>query len=73
MTSYLYAGIFQWSLSPSFFDYNYAHGETLTASGYMYGNTSVADSVGVRPSVSLKLGTLISGGDGTVESPYVVK
>jgi hypothetical protein len=37
------------------------------------GNNNVNNTNGVRPSVSLKVGTLITGGNGTVDSPYIVE
>ena len=44
-----------------------------------YGNTcinfdnNVNTALGVRPVVSLKLGTSIEDGDGTSGSPYIIK
>ncbi|MBO5121430.1 MAG: hypothetical protein J6C28_07100, partial [Bacilli bacterium] len=70
-TSYLHTGQYQWSLSPYYFSIDYAYGFYLYSSGYLSGS-NVNNTRGVRPSVSLKLGTLISGGDGSVSTPYIV-
>ena len=39
----------------------------------LVGANHITNSEGVRPSVSLKVGTQISGGDGTSTNPYVVE
>ena len=68
-SSYLYTGQYQWSLSPYYF---------FTADAYeffVYSRLSsnvVSYTGGVRPSVSLEPGTLISSGDGSVSTPYIV-
>ncbi len=71
--NYLITGSVYWSLSPSYFGFNYAYEMGVnnfgTLGGYYVGNT-----FGLRPSVSLKLGTEFeSGGEGTALKPYVVK
>ena len=71
-TSYLHTGQNQWSLSPAFFSNVNARGFSLYSSGAL-SNDYVNPARGVRPSVSLKLGTLISGGDGSVNSPYIIE
>lgn len=71
-TSYLHTGQYQWSLSPHAFRSDYAQEFYLSSSGTL-DNYFVINASGVRPSVSLKLGTLISGGDGSVSSPYRIK
>ena len=71
-TAYLYTGEYQWSLSPCYFGINGAHEFNLGSSGYLYG-TGVADTRGVRPSVSLKPGTYATGGDGSFSTPYIVE
>ena len=71
-TSYLCTGEYQWSLSPYYFYYDCADEFTLNSSGRL-DNAYVSYPRGVRPSVSLKLGTLISGGDGSVSTPYIVE
>ena len=75
---YLYTGQYYWLLSPSYFTDNYAVGFFVLSGGslstsrvhYSYG---VVHSSGERPSVSLAPGTRITGGDGTVNSPYVIE
>ena len=71
-SGYLRTGQYYWSLSPNYFDSNYAIG-FYVASGGSLGNYRVYSSVGVRPSVSLAPGTKHSGGDGTETSPYIVE
>ena len=69
--SYLTTRSSFWLSSPYGF-----YGGNATVS-YVYddghlGDLSVDYSSGVRPSVSLKLGTSISGGNGTSDNPYIV-
>ncbi|MBO5120548.1 MAG: hypothetical protein J6C28_02530, partial [Bacilli bacterium] len=71
-TSYLHTGQYQWSLSPFYFYSHNARGFYLASSGTLFSH-DVPYTRGVRPSVSLKLGTLISGGDGSVSTPYIVE
>ena len=71
-SSYLYTGQYQWSLSPYTFASYYTRGFALYSFGYL-SSGDVNDARGVRPSVSLESGTLISSGDGSVSKPYVVK
>ncbi|MBQ3307060.1 MAG: hypothetical protein IJG68_02580 [Bacilli bacterium] len=72
---YLNSGTYYWLASPFYFYRQYAfdfvmHSSSGTLSAVF---TSVAYTYGVRPVVSLKLGTKISGGTGTSSDPYVVK
>ena len=70
---YLYTGKTYWSGSPSDFSRNLANGFYVTSSGYLY-YSYVTTTHGVRPSLSLKRGfTIVDGGEGTVEKPYVVE
>ena len=71
-TAYLHTGEYQWSLSPYLFCYNYACEFYLNSSGNLFGSY-VNNAYGVRPSVSLKPGTYVSGGDGSVSTPYIVE
>ena len=72
-TNYLHTGQVWWSLSPLYFSGDYALEFGVHASGPLYGIT-LAYSYGVRPAVSLLLGTEISkNGDGSVNSPFVVE
>ena len=66
---YLYTGSGWWPGSPCTFDYSIANGFYVRSAGGL-NHLSVNGSYGVRPSVSLKPGTKIIGGDGTVENPY---
>lgn len=62
--------IYYWSMSPYYYDYNYA-GEFHVNNGYIsYNGTNHAQ--GLRPSISLKPGTPVIRGDGTVTSPYII-
>ena len=67
--AYLYTGQYYWSLSPYNFYSNHAHGFYMHSLGSLYDN-HVRSAYGVRPSVSLAPGIMISGGDGTSEDPY---
>lgn len=68
---YLYNGQYQWSLSPSNFYYWFATGWRMNSTGNLYDNY-VTYSIGLRPVVSLKPGTMVSGGDGSSSSPYII-
>ena len=70
---YLYTGNYYWSLSTDNFSSNNA-GEFLVNSYGNLINYCVNSTIGLRPVVSLKLGTEFEdGGDGTSTKPYVVK
>ncbi len=69
-SSYLNTRESWWSLSPYSFNYNYAGEFFVSSSGDLnYGNV-VSNTGGVRPSVSLAPGILVSRGTGTSENPY---
>ena len=68
--AYLHTGQYQWSLSPSQFNTTSAN-EFGVDSSMSY--SGVNRTSGVRPSVSLKPGTYVSGGDGSVSTPYIVE
>ena len=72
-TFYLASGEYYWSLSPSYFRYNYANGFFVISYGDLdyLGNVNYAS--GLRPSVSLKPGMPVISGDGTSTSPYVIE
>ena len=61
----------QWTLTP----YSITSGNVfdVNRSGYVYSNYFADDSSEVRPSVYLTSNVSISGGDGTVNSPYTLK
>ena len=70
---YLYTGNYYWSLSPYYFYSDSAYGFNVDGYGYLYYNY-VYRAYGLRPVVSLKLGTEFEdGGEGTILKPYVVK
>ncbi len=64
---YLTIGNWYWSLSPSYFDH-VADGFILYAGEIYYDAMNFAG--GLRPAVSLKPGTPVISGEGTVSSPY---
>jgi hypothetical protein len=71
-TAYLHTGKYQWPLSPYSFSGVNAIEFYLNSSGILSYN-GVDFTRGVRPSVSLKPGTYVSGGDGSVSTPYIVE
>ena len=69
---YLYSGDYYWAGSP--IDFDGLAGETFVYSDGGLNDFYVRNSIGVRPSVSLKPGFSLTGdGDGTVTNPYVVE
>ena len=67
-SSYLVNGKYYWLLSPSYFNTKYAlvgivNNNQLSSSNY---------SAGVRPSLSLKNGTMVRSGTGTASDPYIL-
>ena len=68
---YLYTGSGFWTLSPAVSS-SYAGGLYLNPGGYLNA-LHVNDSTGIRSSVSLKPGTILSSGSGTAEDPYIVE
>jgi len=69
---YLYTSKYWWALSPIVFNNNFAYEFNVPSNGGLY-NYSVGNTYGVRPSVSLKPGILVNGGDGTDLSPYTLE
>ena len=65
-------GQYYWLASPDYFDVNYARGWVVISDGGM-GNGGVSGARGVRPAVSLILGTRYSDGDGSMANPYIVE
>ena len=61
----------QWTLTP----YSITSGNVfdVNRSGYVYSNYFADDSSEVRPSVYLTSNVSISGGDGTINNPYILK
>ena len=70
---YIYNNATSWVLSPSYFSHWNAFQFGLSSSGDFGSYYFVASSYGLRPSISLKPGTILSGGNGTSTSPYVVE
>ena len=68
---YLYTGEHIWSVSPCYFNNGVAHEFDLFSIGY-FSIHSVHGANGLRPAVSLKPGTVVSSGDGSSDSPYVI-
>ena len=69
---YLYNEVHSWSFSPSIFDSRIAYEFLLKSSGD-FSNYYVAGSLGARPSISLKQGTVLSSGNGTSADPFIVE
>lgn len=71
-SSYLHTGSYYWLSSPFGFNYGFAFVSDVHSDGFL--DAYFVDySIGVRPSVSLKLGTeFVNGGAGTSDNPYVV-
>jgi hypothetical protein len=71
-TYYLYTGEYWWSLSPYVFFSGYAFVWFVVDDGSLNFNYNVSLNTGIRPVVSLTPGTMISSGNGTTNSPYVI-
>ena len=71
---YLYNGKYFWTLSPSSFISNYLNADVwhVMPSGSLHPWNSVANSFGVRPVINLKSDILITKGDGSALSPFVI-
>lgn len=70
--SYLNINDYYWLSSPNAFFSGNASVSDVYSDGDLNAN-NVDDSYGVRPSISLKLGTeFVNGGAGTSDNPYVV-
>ena len=61
----------QWTLTPNS-SYSYFVFSVLNPGSVGY-SSSAYDSLGVRPSVYLTSNVSISGGDGTINNPYILK
>ncbi|MBQ3511110.1 MAG: hypothetical protein IJA30_02290 [Bacilli bacterium] len=71
-SNYLYIGYDYWSLSPCSFNGDIVRFHYLSENGYL-GHLGIHYDFLVRPSVSLKPGTYVSTGDGSVSNPYIVE
>ena len=60
-----------WSLSPNRFFGDYAYVWCVNGSGGYFGDDYVSDAGGVRPSISLKSTTNVTG-EGTSSAPYII-
>ena len=70
-SSYLITGNYYWLLSPSYFNSGNAYVGYVSSANL--GDDIVSDTGGgVRPSLSLKPGTLVNSGTGTVVDPYIL-
>ena len=68
---YLHNGVVNWTMSSYVYYSTYAGEFYLGSSGnFNYG--TVADSRVIRPLISLKKGTVLSGGAGTATDPFIV-
>ena len=71
-TFYLNNGFYNWSLSPRGF-YGWGASEFFLRSDGALNGDFVDGGIGLRPVVSLRPGTTISGGIGSSSSPYIVE
>ena len=72
--SYTYSSQTYWSLSPSTFYATYTSSFAWYASAAgSLGDYYVTSTIGVRPVINLSSETLISGGIGTANDPFIVK
>jgi hypothetical protein len=62
---------YYWDLSPYYFNDSNASVRNVNSDGSL--NSGVFSSYGSRPAVSLNSGAVISSGDGSEESPWVVR
>ena len=69
---YLYTNQYYWLLSPSSFSHIDAHEGFVYTNGGLSYSTVFLNTVGVRPALSLKLGTQILRGDGSKTKPYII-
>ena len=74
MNYYLYNSRYFWSLSPSSFNSydSYARVWSVMPSGSLSPGRGVTNSFGVRPVINLKANTLITKGDGSASTPFIV-
>ncbi len=69
---YLYTGQYYWALSPYRFDSSVAYEFSVDSIGSLVDEHVVYSSGGVRPSVSLQPGIVMTGGSGTAVDPFVI-
>ena len=69
---FLNSGINNWSFSPGNFHNVYNNSFYIDSTGSL-NSTGAGNANGLRPVISLKKGTIISSGNGTSKSPYIVE
>lgn len=69
---YLYNGINVWSLSPSYLNSAGARAFHMATTANL-STDYINISHGIRPSISLKPGTILSSGNGSAASPYIIE
>ena len=67
---YLYNNTYYWSLAPYYFNNSFALG--FRVRNGLIGNDFVYSAGGVRPAISLRLGTMLGEGDGSYGSPLKI-
>ena len=67
---YLYNGNFYWTMSP--YDCPSAGVFYVASDGRLGANYNVRNTYGLRPVINLKADTTFSGGNGTLDNPYIV-
>jgi hypothetical protein len=74
-TSYLARNTnYNWTISPYYYYPGNYQSDMFVASGtYIFNRAVTSDRSGIRPTVSLKAGTKISGGTGLKTDPYIVE
>ena len=70
--SYLRNGSTFWTMTPYYRYSSYAYNFYMNANGYMQ-NGRIDTAYGIRPVISLKEGTEVSGGSGIATDPWVIE
>ena len=70
---YLYTGKLYWTMTPAYWSDSIVHVGNVNSDGQLYADFVAVSSSGVRPVLSLKPNVLVTSGDGTLSSPYVIK
>ena len=71
---YLRTNGYYWTMTPSYFRSTnaYAYEFYVNPTGLL-NNSTVTYGIGLRPVINLSSSTLISGGNGTVDSPFTIQ
>lgn len=64
-------GRLYWTISPDYFYTNFGYQIAITGSG-LVGNTTLSESYGLRPVISLIPNIEYTSGDGSMENPYLM-